>query len=430
MRLTLAGVLALIAVPAAAQAPIGGRLIELAPDTRVYAYTSGNQVLSAFPDEWRDSVLRAFIASIETRDGPLPEPVTPGVRGEVSLRLLRSGDLYRVSLIRSLGSPTADSMLLAGARKADELLAFPKFPDGAPGAGTELRIQIHAAHVLPPGARSIPLPGLVMAATAGPGCDSVFATPNTARALPLWLEIEETSGGNANGPWARNAATQVAELVPRRLEATPGTRPTILVDDPTADRRLPAAYRLTFDATGQLLDLTVVAGSDYPALDSAIVGAIRTAAATRSFPPPASTRRDTATIELGLAIGREPSPDAFRLGQVVLRHWALTVVPTVRQVSPMQYPPLLREAGVGGRVELEFVVGVDGEPDPGSFRVLSSPHPELTQRAIEAVRATKFHPARVDNCIVASMVRQGVNFNPHGSRPIRARDVQTTRPIN
>lgn len=430
IRPSLTAALALVALPLAAQTQISGRVIDLSPDTRVYAYTPGNQVLSAFPDEWRDSVVRALIASVETRQSSLAQPVTPGVRGEIALRLLRSGDLYRASLVRSTGSADADSLLLAAAWRADEKLAFPKFPDAAPGAGTEVRIQIVAPLVAAPGTSFSPHPGVVMATTSGPACDSALATPNAAKATTLWSVVDEASGGNANGLWARIAATQLAEKFPARVEAAPGARPAILIDEPVADRRLPAGYRLTFDATGQLLDVSVVAGSDYPAIDSAIVGAIRAAAAERSFPPPPSTQRDSATIEIALAIGRAPSPDAFRLGQVVLRHWALSVVPTVRRIPSVRYPTVLREAGVGGRVELEFIVGVDGEPDPASFRVLTAPHPELARAAVATVQATGYQPARVGNCAVASVVRQAVNFDPNGSRPLRARGVQTARPID
>ncbi len=55
------------------------------------------------------------------------------------------------------------------------------------------------------------------------------------------------------------------------------------------------------------------------------------------------------------------------------------------------YPPSLRKNYVEGKVVVEFVVYKDGRIGP--VKVVSSPHPELGQVAVDALQGTLFEPA-------------------------------------
>ena len=55
------------------------------------------------------------------------------------------------------------------------------------------------------------------------------------------------------------------------------------------------------------------------------------------------------------------------------------------------YPEAMRRAGIEGVVVTEFVVGKTGAID--CVQAISSPHPELTAAAVEAVRTAQFTPA-------------------------------------
>lgn len=83
------------------------------------------------------------------------------------------------------------------------------------------------------------------------------------------------------------------------------------------------------------------------------------------------------------------------------------VVDAVRE----HYPPLLRDAGVGGRVTVWFHLSDDGEV--GEARVSeSSGHEVLDRAALRAARTARFTPALNDGRPVAVWVQVPVTFTP------------------
>jgi protein TonB len=75
-----------------------------------------------------------------------------------------------------------------------------------------------------------------------------------------------------------------------------------------------------------------------------------------------------------------------------------------------RYPEALRQAGVSGAVQLEYVISTEGRVDPGSIRVLQSRHAAFTAAATEAVRGARFKPARRSGRPVAVLVQQTIRF--------------------
>jgi TonB family protein len=61
------------------------------------------------------------------------------------------------------------------------------------------------------------------------------------------------------------------------------------------------------------------------------------------------------------------------------------------------YPPLLRVAGLGGRVRVEFVVDRNGRVDRRSVRTLESPHPLLSSATQTALEQFRFRPGSVSS---------------------------------
>ena len=59
------------------------------------------------------------------------------------------------------------------------------------------------------------------------------------------------------------------------------------------------------------------------------------------------------------------------------------------------YPPLLRVAGIGGRVRVEFVVDRTGRVVPSSIHTLASSHPMFTTATQNALEQFRFRPGRV-----------------------------------
>jgi TonB family protein len=79
----------------------------------------------------------------------------------------------------------------------------------------------------------------------------------------------------------------------------------------------------------------------------------------------------------------------------------------ITMVSP-NHPKVLLEKRVGGDVEVECLVGVDGRP--GELRVLSASQPELGEAALDALRQWTFKPGMRDGKPAAMRVRVPFNF--------------------
>ncbi len=75
-----------------------------------------------------------------------------------------------------------------------------------------------------------------------------------------------------------------------------------------------------------------------------------------------------------------------------------------------RYPGVLRLAGVEGRVTLEFVVGTDGRVEGSSIRVMATTNADFDAPSIEAVRGSRFRPARIGGRPVRQLVSQLVRF--------------------
>ena len=76
------------------------------------------------------------------------------------------------------------------------------------------------------------------------------------------------------------------------------------------------------------------------------------------------------------------------------------------------YPPLLRDAGVGGTVMLSFRVNEDGRVDPTSITVVSSDNEQFSDAAKKVVERMRFRPAKVNDRPVKVLVQLPVTFQP------------------
>jgi TonB family protein len=81
---------------------------------------------------------------------------------------------------------------------------------------------------------------------------------------------------------------------------------------------------------------------------------------------------------------------------------------------PAVYPPVLKSAGIEGRVSLRFVVGTDGRPEAGTIQVLSSTNKAFEPPAIEVIKKSRFKPAKIRGTPVRQLVDQAVRFSLQG----------------
>jgi TonB family protein len=84
--------------------------------------------------------------------------------------------------------------------------------------------------------------------------------------------------------------------------------------------------------------------------------------------------------------------------------------PEVLMVPQLQYPELLRQAGVEGSAMLEFIVDREGAVEAATIRLVECTHAGFAAAAIAVAQGARFRPARVGGRAVRVLVRMPVNF--------------------
>ncbi len=77
---------------------------------------------------------------------------------------------------------------------------------------------------------------------------------------------------------------------------------------------------------------------------------------------------------------------------------------------PLSYPPVLRTAGVEGRVLAQFVVRTDGRVDPSTLEILRSEHAAFAEAVRQALATARYQPAEVGGRAVDQVVQQPFVF--------------------
>jgi periplasmic protein TonB len=86
--------------------------------------------------------------------------------------------------------------------------------------------------------------------------------------------------------------------------------------------------------------------------------------------------------------------------------------PAVVSAVQRNYPPLLRDAGVGGTVVVSMVINEDGTPDVSTVEVVSSDHEQFSDVVRRVIERMRFRPAKVNNQAVKVRVQLPITFQP------------------
>ena len=84
--------------------------------------------------------------------------------------------------------------------------------------------------------------------------------------------------------------------------------------------------------------------------------------------------------------------------------------PAVLSGPTLQYPELLRQAQIQGRVLVQAIIDTLGRAEPPSVKVLQSPNPGFDQSAKSYVTKALFRPARVHGRAVRVLLQIPVDF--------------------
>jgi TonB family protein len=115
-------------------------------------------------------------------------------------------------------------------------------------------------------------------------------------------------------------------------------------------------------------------------------------------------------VEGGTGTGIVPSSDQVFLESVVEER------PEILSGPQLQYPDLLRQAGIEGRAIVQAIIDTSGRAEPASVKVVQSPNPGFDQSAKQYVLRALFRPARVHGRAVRVLINQPIDFKITGRR--------------
>ena len=78
---------------------------------------------------------------------------------------------------------------------------------------------------------------------------------------------------------------------------------------------------------------------------------------------------------------------------------------------PLDYPDLLRQAGIEGNVVVEVIIDTTGHAEPSSLRIIQSTNKAFELSAREAVLKSLYRPGRVRGQAVRVLVQVPIAFN-------------------
>lgn len=109
-------------------------------------------------------------------------------------------------------------------------------------------------------------------------------------------------------------------------------------------------------------------------------------------------------VEGGLATGIEPS------GNEVFMEAIVEEKPMMLSSPQLQYPALLNQAGISGRVVLQAIIDTLGRAEAASIKVMQSANPGFDQPAKNWLLKALFRPARVHGRAVRVLIAQPIDF--------------------
>src|SRR6266487_2136702 len=84
--------------------------------------------------------------------------------------------------------------------------------------------------------------------------------------------------------------------------------------------------------------------------------------------------------------------------------------PAIVSAPPLEYPPMLRRAGLQGRVTVQAVIDTLGRAEPASLKVIARPNTAFDQSARAYVLHAVFRPARIKGRAVRVLIRVPVDY--------------------
>jgi len=109
-------------------------------------------------------------------------------------------------------------------------------------------------------------------------------------------------------------------------------------------------------------------------------------------------------VEVGIGTRIEPSLDQVFMESVVEER------PEVLSGPSLEYPDLLRQAGVQARVMVQAIIDTTGRAESASVKIIKSPNPGFDQAARSYVLQALFRPGRINGRAVRVLMSLPIDF--------------------
>jgi TonB family protein len=299
-------------------------------------------------------------------------PAPYGLHGYILLRLDKTGRLADSAVAVDIASPDMRDAVIAAVRRADSAIAFSPPSDDVRHDGGKIRLQFVQLPYRQ--GTSVPLMRVVV-----PGIQ-VEASPKVASfpQLKYPASLRDANLGDH---------VVVQFVVDADGRVVPGTMDL-----------LEAEYR-------DFAEEAVRAAED-ARFEPAHVGTCALPTIVRmpiNFAVPSPVGRTAVRVDTQMIRLDSRHDD-------VLLESAVTQRPSVISGPPLQYPDMMRRAGIEGRVLIQAIVDTSGRAELESIRILTTPNPQFNDAARDYVVHALFRPARLHRRAVRVLINMPIDF--------------------
>jgi hypothetical protein len=180
-----------------------------------------------------------------------------------------------------------------------------------------------------------------------------------------------------------------------------------------ASLNIAAVAYATAHNDGKLSDIEVVDAALSPPLADSVKVALQAMSKDRSIP----LSGDVESVPLIMELGPEENPDTVaaerRIFRTKLPHYDIPFRYASMPAAGIdaRFPFSARLAGVGDSVTIAFTVDAAGNIATESVQLVRASYGDFVSSVVNAIARTRFHPAYLGDCPVATRVTQRFLFN-------------------
>lgn len=255
-------------------------------------------------------------------------------------------------------------------------------------------------------------------ALAGPGClDTLRATDSIPAVIKMSVAAQDTAvtlPPDFEGMFVEEFRSHFKLPARLPLSVMSGSPPCDSLGSrcASASLNLGASVYATAHDDGKLSDIQVVDGSLIPALADSIGAALRVMSKAGTAP----STGDQESIALVMQLTSEENPDSIpaerRLFKAKIPHYDIpfryATMPAAGVDAKFPFPARL--AGLGDSVTIAFTVDSYGIIAPESLELVRASYRDFVASVLEALGKTRYHPAYLGDCAVATRMTQRFLF--------------------